>query len=122
MKGGGAAFTRCIVSGNGIGLRFWDGGPTVSASSIEGNGTGLFYRDGTGGGKINGNRIANREWDVKIGEWATGDLDLSGNYWGASPGTIGRIRDYRERKDAGKILFAPPLTVPPSGVPGERSR
>jgi len=122
MKGGGAAFTRCIVSGNGIGLRFRDGGPTVSASSIEGNGTGLFYREGTGGGKINGNRIANREWDVKIGEWATGDLDLSGNYWGASPGTIGRIRDYRERKDVGKIMFAPPLTVPPSGVPGERSR
>jgi hypothetical protein len=121
-KGSGAAFTRCVISGNGIGLRFWDGGPTVSASSIEGNGTGLFYREGTGGGKINGNRIANREWDVKIGEWAAGDLDLSGNYWGASPGAIGRIRDYRERKEAGKIVLDRPLTAFPQGVPGERSR
>jgi hypothetical protein len=121
-KGSGAAFTRCVISGNGIGLRFWDGGPTVSASSIEGNGTGLFYREGTGGGKINGNRIANREWDVKIGEWAAGDLDLSGNYWGASPGAIGRIRDYRERKEAGKIVLDRPLTASPQGVPGERSR
>jgi len=121
-KGAGATFTRCVISGNGIGLRFRDGGPTVSVSSIEGNGTGLFYREGTGGGKINGNRIANREWDVKIGEWAAGDLDLSGNYWGASPGAIGRIRDYRERKDTGEIVLDPPLTVPPNGVPGERSR
>jgi hypothetical protein len=118
-KGSGAAFTRCVISGNGIGLRFWDGGPTVTASAIEANETGLFYREGTGGGKINGNRIANREWDVKIGEWAAGDLDLSGNYWGVSPGAIGRIRDYRERKTSGKVVLDPPLTVPPNGVPGE---
>lgn len=122
MKGAGAVFTRCAISGNGVGLRFRDGGPAVTASAIEGNGTGLFYREGTGGGKINGNRIFNREWDVKIGEWAAGDLDLTGNYWGASPGEIGKVQDYRERKDAGKIMSAPPLTVPPSGVPGERSR
>ncbi len=119
MKGFGAAFTRCVISGNGIGLRFWDGGPSVTASAIEGNGTGLFYRDGAGGGKINGNRIVNREWDVKIGEWATGDLDLSGNYWGGRDimPMPGRVRDYRERKDAGKIVWDGPLTVSPPGVP-----
>ncbi|MFA6147254.1 MAG: right-handed parallel beta-helix repeat-containing protein [bacterium] len=122
MKGSGATFTRCVISGNGIGLRFWVGGPTVTASAIEGNGTGLFYREGTGGGKINGNRISNREWDVKIGEWASGDLDLSGNYWGASPGAVGRIRDYREHKDVGKVTLSPRLTVPPAGVPVEKSR
>ncbi len=124
MKGSGAVFTRCLISGNGIGLRFWDGGPTVTASAIEANETGLFYRDGVGGGKINGNRIANREWDVKIGEWAAGDLDLSGNFWGAwdGMGTPGRVRDYRERKDAGKIVSDRPLTASPQGVPGERPR
>jgi len=124
MKGSGAAFARCVIAGNGIGLRFWDGGPTVSASAIEGNGTGLFYREGTGGGKITGNRIANREWDVKIGEWAAGDLDLSGNYWGAGDGAgnPGRVRDYRERKDAGKVVFDRPLTASPPGVPGEPTR
>lgn len=123
-KGVGAAFTRCVISGNGIGLRFWDGGPTVTASAIEANETGIFYRAGAGGGKINGNRIANREWDVKIGEWAAGDIDLSGNYWGASdgPGKPGRIRDYRERKEAGRIVLDRPLTSSPQGVPGERSR
>jgi hypothetical protein len=124
MKGSGAAFARCVISGNGIGLRFWDGGPTVTVSAIEGNGTGLFYREGPGGGKITGNRIVNREWDVKIGEWAAGDLDLSGNYWGAGDGAgnPGRVRDYRERKDAGKVVFGRPLTASPPGVPGEPTR
>ncbi|GAB4236661.1 MAG: hypothetical protein OHK0028_13680 [Deltaproteobacteria bacterium] len=122
MKGSGAAFTRCVIAGNEIGLRFRDGGPRVAASSIEGNGTGLFYREGTGGGKINGNRIANREWDVKIGEWAAGDLDLSGNFWGASPGGAGRVRDYRERKDAGRIVLDRPLAAAPPDSPGESDR
>jgi hypothetical protein len=123
-KGVGAVFARCVVTGNGIGFRFWDGGPTVSASAIEGNDVGLFYREGTGGGKINGNRIANREWNVKIGEWAAGDLDLSGNHWGARDGTGDpvRIRDYRERKEAGKILADRPLTASPKGVPEVGSR
>ena len=121
-KGTGAAFTRCVVTGNGTGLRFWDGGPTVTASAVEGNATGLFYREGAGGGKINGNRIANREWDVKIGEWASGSLDLSGNYWGNSPGGIGRVREYRERKEAGRIVLDRPLAAAPPGVPGGSDR
>jgi len=61
---------------------------------------------------------------VKVGEWASGDLDLSGNFWGASDGAAnrGRVQDYRERKDAGKVVFDRPLTASPQGVPGERSR
>jgi hypothetical protein len=123
-KGSGAAFARCVFVGNGIGVRFRDGGPTVSASRIEENGTGLFYREGTGGGKITGNRIANREWDVKIGEWAAGNLDLTGNYWEAMDGAgrPARIRDYRERKDAGKVAFDRPLTASPQGLPVEPSK
>ena len=79
---------------------------------------------GSRGGKINGNRIANREWDVKIGEWAAGDLDLSGNFWGAMDGAgrPGRIRDYRERKHAGTVVFDRTLTASPPGVPGEISQ
>jgi hypothetical protein len=123
-KGSGAAFARCVIAGNGIGLRFRDGGPTVSASAIEGNGIGLFYREGTGGGTITGNRIVNREWDVKIGDWAAGDLDLSGNYWGAGDGAgkPPRVQDYRERKDAGEVVFDRPLTSSPPGVPWEPTR
>jgi hypothetical protein len=113
MRGTGVSLLRCTVSGNGVGLRFWEGGPRVSASVIEGNGTGLFYRDGTGGGKITGSRISNREWDVKVGDWATGNLDLSGNFWGRDglPGSP-RVQDYRERKDQGKIAFDAELAAP----------
>jgi len=118
MRGLGVAIRHCEIRENGIGLRFWDGGPQVSASVIEGNGTGLFYRDGTGGGKITGSRIRNREWDVKVGDWAIGDLDLSGNYWGAvgTPRATGAVQDYRERRNAGKVAFDRPLPEPPAGA------
>jgi len=118
MKGLGVTMLRCEVRGNAIGLRFWDGGPSVDASVVEGNGTGLFYRDGTGGGKITGSRIRNREWDVKIGDWAVGDLDLSGNYWGApgKPRKAGRVQDYRETRDTGTVSFDRPLTEMPAGA------
>ena len=117
MKGTGVSVTRSEISGNGIGLRFWEGGPDVSASVIEGNGTGLFYRDGAGGGKITGNRISNRDWDVKVGDWAAGDLDLTGNFWGrdGAPGAP-RVQDYRERKDAGRISLGGALSAPPAGI------
>jgi hypothetical protein len=124
MKGVWVTMVRCEILGNGIGLRFWDGGPSVTESVIEENGSGLFYRDGAGGGKITGNSIRNREWDVKIGDWAAGDLDLSGNYWGApgNPRRPARVQDYRERRDAGKVSLDRPLAERPAvaGVGGVR--
>ncbi len=115
MKGTGAAFARCTFRDNGVAIRFWDGGPAVMRSVIEGNGVGLFYRAGTGGGRFRGNRILNRDWNVKIGDWATGDLDLSDNYWGPGVGTgvVPLVQDYRDRKQAGRVRLAPALPSPP---------
>jgi hypothetical protein len=112
LRGTGVRLDRCTVRDNDIGFRFWKGGPHVTASAIEGNRIGLFYRDGAGGGKINGSRIANREIDVKIGDWAGGDLDLSGNSWGGKP----RIRDFRGRDAKGKIRTRPVLKRLPAAV------
>ena len=115
MKGTGAVFARCTFRDNDVALRFWDGGPAVTQSVIEGNGVGLFYREGAGGGRFRGNRIANRDWNVKIGDWAAGDLDLAENYWG--PGgkeDVGRlVQDYRDRKDPGRVRLTPVLASPP---------
>ncbi len=110
LKGTGVRFDRCTIRDNGIGLRFWDGGPRITASAIVGNRTGLFYRDGAGGGKISGGRIANREDDARIGDWAKGDLDLSGNYWGGKP----KIRDFRGAGAVGKVRTTPILKRPPA--------
>lgn len=114
-RGTGARFVRCTFRGNGIGLRFWDGGPQVSASVFEENGTGLFYRDGAGGARISGSRMANREWDLKVGDWATGDLDASGNFWRASDGAGAprRVGDFREDR-SGRVVVTPSLAAPPS--------
>ncbi len=114
MKGTGAAFTRCTFRDNDVGMRFWEGGPAVTKSVIEGNGVGVFYREGAGGGRFHGNRIANRDWNVKIGEWATGDLDLSENYWDAGGGGLPLVLDYREKKIAGRIRLMPVLVSPPA--------
>ncbi len=112
LKGTGARFERCTIRDNGIGLRFWDGGPRITSSSIAGNRTGLFYRDGRGGGKIKGSRIENLETDAKIGDWAKGDLDLTGNYWGGRP----KISDYRGAGAKGKVRTSPILKRAPAGV------
>lgn len=114
VRGTGTRFSRCTFRSNGIGLRFWDGGPVVSASVFEGNETGIFYREGRGGGKIERSRFANREWDLKIGDWAEGVVDASMNYW-SSAGQQGAPRlflDYREGRGEGAHLF-PVLRKPP---------
>jgi hypothetical protein len=110
LKGTGTLFTRCTFKDNGTALRFRDGGPVVRSSSVVGNDTGLFYREGSGGGKITGNRIASREWDLKLGDWAAGALDVSGNYWSAGGARVG---DFRERKEGGRLVLLPALPAPP---------
>lgn len=115
LKGRGASFSRCTFRDNDIGLRFWEGGPTVTASVIARNGTGIFYRDGAGGGRLSGNVIANREWDVKIGEWAAGDLDAAENYWGepGGPASAPRVADFRDDRAKGRIAVDRALPGPP---------
>ena len=113
LKGSGASFSRCTFRENGYGLRFWDGGPEVRESLFEGNGTGLFYREGAGGGRINGNRIAGNETDLRVGDWAAGDLDATGNWWGGVDARAFRVRDFREKGGPGRILLLPALDSPP---------
>jgi hypothetical protein len=110
LRGTGARFDRCEIRDNDIGMRFWEGGPVVTGSSISGNRIGLFYRDGAGGGKISGSTISNREVDVKVGDWARGDLDLSGNRWAGRP----KVRDFRNPGQGGKIRFGRALRRPPA--------
>jgi len=114
-RGTGARFARCTFRENGVGLRFWEGGPLVEASLFEENDTALFYRDGAGGARIRGCRIAGREWDLKVGDWAAGDLDAAGNHWGEGPDGArpARVGDFREEK-RGTIRVAPALSGPPS--------
>jgi hypothetical protein len=114
-RGTGARFDRCTFRKNGVGLRFWDGGPAVFRAVIEDNDIGLFYREGKGGGTIRGSLIANREWDLKVGDWAAGGLDVSGNHWKAAgaDGIPRRFRNYREA-GSGPIVVEPSLPRPPA--------
>lgn len=113
LRGKGTTFSRCTFRENGYGIRFWDGGPAVRASVLEGNGTGLFYREGTGGGTINGNRISGNETNLRVGDWASGDLDAAGNWWGSGDPQGFRIHDFREKGRAGRLALLPVLDSPP---------
>jgi hypothetical protein len=115
LRGTGVSFSRCTIERNDVGLRFWNGGPKVGGSAIERNGTGLFFREGMGGGKINGNRIANREWNLKVGDWAAGDLDVSRNFWGGGgEAGLSAIGDFREKRETGRIVLQPVLATSPA--------
>ena len=133
LKGTGASFSRCTFRDNGVALRFWEGGPAVADSIIEGNRVGLFYRDGAGGGRFRGNRIGNREWNLKVGDWAAGDLDASGNWWsdewsdarnpakaGGSEASL--VQDYRENKEGERIRLLPALPAPPAVCGADNAR
>jgi hypothetical protein len=110
-RGTGVVVDRCDFEGNVVGLRFWDGGPRVTRSRFEGNGTALFYRDGGGGGKIEGSVFRGNSEDLRVGDWAGGTLDLSGNHFGGAAPSVTDFRDAGERKG---ITLSPVLAKEPA--------
>jgi hypothetical protein len=110
-RGTGLSFSRCDFEGNVVALRFWDGGPRATLCRFEGNGTALFYRDGAGGGKVEGSVFLRNAEDLRVGDWASGPLDLSGNHF---PGGPPVVTDFRDPGEGGAILLAPALPAEPS--------
>jgi hypothetical protein len=112
-RGTGLVLDRCDFEGNGVGLRFWEGGPRATRCRFTGNGTALFYRDGGGGGKIEGSVFQGNSEDLRVGDWARGTLDLSGNRF---PGGSPAVTDFRDEGMGGEIRFSPLLSEdPPAG-------
>lgn len=73
----------CTFTGNGVAIRYWDGGPTVKSSYIGGNRVGVFFRQGSSTALFRNNVIDNREYNLKVGDFATGRPDLRFNFWGS---------------------------------------
>jgi hypothetical protein len=112
-RGTGLELDRCDFEGNGVALRFWDGGPLATRCRFEGNHTALFYREGGGGGKIEGSVFRGNSEDLRVGDWAVGGLDASGNHFaGHSP----VVNDFRDGGGAGEVVLRPVLEAePPAG-------
>ncbi|RMG60322.1 MAG: hypothetical protein D6713_03230 [Deltaproteobacteria bacterium] len=82
-----------------IALRYLNGGPVVRRSRISGVRVGIFFREGVSTALFRENEIGATEYLVRVGDFASGYLDVRGNYWGtADPRIIGKmIFDGREK-------------------------
>ncbi len=114
----GMYFKESRLAGNGVAIRYWEGGPVVRECAIYGNRVGLFFREGASTALFRDNLIDNREYNLKIGDFASGIPDVRENYWGtADEGQIGaKVFDGRERSITVRDIY-PVLEYPPRSFP-----
>jgi hypothetical protein len=110
----GMYIRESTLAGNKVAIRYWEGGPIVRSTSIVGNGVGVFFREGNSSALFRNNLIDNREYNLKIGDFASGLPDLRENFWGSRDERVirGKIFDGRENtitvQDIRPILEIPP--------------
>lgn len=90
-KGGDVEIEGSFFTGMDIGIRYWQGTPSIHCNTITGNTTGIFFRQDCTGAKVGYNNIyGNREYDLKLGDGHGTDVDAANNWWGTAD--IARIR------------------------------
>ncbi|HEX9079572.1 MAG TPA: right-handed parallel beta-helix repeat-containing protein [Desulfuromonadaceae bacterium] len=101
-----------LFTDNEIGIRDYRGNAVIAGNAITGNGTGIFVREKGGGITVRGNDIfANRDYNLRVGDFNDEDVDARENWWGGSePGAT--ILDGREEPGIGVVRFEPFLKKP----------
>jgi parallel beta-helix repeat protein len=114
---------RNEITDNTYGIRYESRGSTgsIAGNAVVGNEYGFFpVVKSASGVRIAGNNIANRAYNVKMGEEQREDLDFRGNWWGsADPAKIAEgLFDKRREPGIGRVLFEPFLekAVEPCGL------
>ena len=99
---------------NRIGVRSLRSSPVIEENSFFGNLTGIFFREGIAGAVVRRNNFDNREYDIKLGETQTEDVDASGNWWQAAQGgrLAERIYDGKDTPGIGRVNIDSPLAAP----------
>lgn len=106
-KGGKVELTGCTMKGMELGIRYWQGAPSIRRSEITGNKTGIFFREECEGSTISDNNIyGNSDYDIKLGEAQKGDIDARNNWWG---GGSPKVYDRRRESYIGRVLTEPAL-------------
>lgn len=111
-KGGEVLIADSSFRGMDIGVRYWQGSPSLRGCTITGNTTGIFFRKDCEGANVHKNNIyGNREYDLKLGDAQEADIDVSGNWWGTSDVSEIRKKIFdRSREDyIGRALIEPVL-------------
>lgn len=100
--------------GNTIGVRCLKASPVIEENVFAGNLAGLFFREGVERAVVRRNDFANQEYDVKLGEMQTADVDAARNWWGLPAGVAlaDRLYDGTDSPGLGRVLVDPPLPAP----------
>ncbi len=69
---------------NRIGARGLKGSPVMEQNEFTGNLTGIFFREGVVNPVVRQNNFDNLEYDLKLGEGQTQDVDAARNWWASS--------------------------------------
>ena len=106
-KGGKVELTGCTMKGMELGVRFWQGSPSIRHNEITGNETGIFCREECGGTSISFNNIyGNSDYDIKLGEAQKEDIDARNNWWG---GGSPKVYDRKREGYIGRVITGPAL-------------
>jgi hypothetical protein len=111
-QGGSVEITGCTLSGMEVGIRYWKSSPSIHHNTIMRNKTGIFLRQDAEGAMISFNNIfANTEYDIKLGDGQTKDVDASRNWWGTKETSYIRRKIYdKSREDyIGNVIIEPVL-------------
>ena len=107
-----SVFTRNLVRG----INFRECRNAVLRNLIYGNGDGIFLHSKTDGSVVRENTIVgNRQFNLRLGDLHTGDIDVSGNWWGTADPEAARrtIHDGATTPGVGAARIAPVLARPP---------
>ncbi len=107
-KGGRVEIAGCILKGMHIGIRYLSGGPYIHNSDITDDRTGIFWRQGCNPRIKYNNFQGNRDYDIKLGELQSGNIDARLNWWGD-----GRPKLYDRHRESyiGRVITKPALSA-----------
>lgn len=99
---------------NTIGVRCLKASPIIEENTFLGNLTGIFFREGVEGALVRRNHFEDVEYDVKLGETQSADVDASQNWWALPPKVaLGeRVYDGADAPGVGRVLVEPALPAP----------
>ncbi|MHB8766994.1 MAG: NosD domain-containing protein [Deferrisomatales bacterium] len=114
FQGGRVALTESRFTGNRIGVRCLNASPSLQRNTFTGNLTGVFLRQGVENAVLRQNNFDNQEYDLKLGEGQTHDVDARENWWkaGAAGRLAERIYDGADAQGLGRVATEPTLPAP----------
>lgn len=105
FKGDGVTFDGNLFEKNHIGVRAIAAkAPAFINNEFRGNITGIFLREEVSEAKITGNKFADEEYDIKLGEEQKYDVTALGNEWKAKGRLAEVIYDGSDSEGVGRVI------------------